>query len=410
MKKCLVVGIIFLFVGTSISSTIALDTKQPLPASRGNWLYVGGDGPGNYTRIQDAIDNASDNDNIYVFDDASPYIESLIIDRKINLMGENKTSTIVRQTDLTSDTITILSNNITLQGFTIENNQSIWSGRCSIYGKDIKNVVISNNILSNGEYGIYISNGVETSDNHLIFENQFINCDTGILFSQSNNNQILNNSFFVHLCSINIHDSRNELIYYNEFRDGYYGIILEGVKDSIVRNNTFLEIEWGMHLLFMYHRNIPNNIYIENNIMNHGGLGMKLEGTSMVYIFNNSISQNSIRPFYLMHASNTWISHNNLELNAKTNFLITQSYNVEVTQNNILEPRPIARYLDLVPTRNHVVFRGNYWNNSGRIKVIRGTIGIFVNEDDIWPIIIIIPTIKFDLMPAKEPFDIPGMS
>ena len=54
------VGIILLFVGTCIIPVPAQDTEKPsLPTSSGKWLYVGGDGPGNYTRIQDAVDNAS---------------------------------------------------------------------------------------------------------------------------------------------------------------------------------------------------------------------------------------------------------------------------------------------------------------------------------------------------------------
>ena len=35
-------------------------------SSRGNWLYVGGSGPGNYTRIQDAINASSDGDTVFV--------------------------------------------------------------------------------------------------------------------------------------------------------------------------------------------------------------------------------------------------------------------------------------------------------------------------------------------------------
>ena len=33
----------------------------------GKTLYVGGSGPGNYTKIQDAINNAIDGDTIYVY-------------------------------------------------------------------------------------------------------------------------------------------------------------------------------------------------------------------------------------------------------------------------------------------------------------------------------------------------------
>ena len=33
----------------------------------GNILYVGGSGPGNYTKIQDALDNATEGDTVYVY-------------------------------------------------------------------------------------------------------------------------------------------------------------------------------------------------------------------------------------------------------------------------------------------------------------------------------------------------------
>jgi len=49
------------------------DTR--LLTTTGSTLYVGGSGPNNYTSIQDAINDASDGDTIYVYDDSSPYHE-----------------------------------------------------------------------------------------------------------------------------------------------------------------------------------------------------------------------------------------------------------------------------------------------------------------------------------------------
>jgi len=64
-RKCLTVGIILLFVGTClIPVTVKNKEKPSLPISSGNWLYVGGSGPGNYSVIQDVIDNASDGDTV----------------------------------------------------------------------------------------------------------------------------------------------------------------------------------------------------------------------------------------------------------------------------------------------------------------------------------------------------------
>ena len=54
----------------------------------GNTLYVGGDGPGNFTRIYKAIDAASDGDTIFVFN--GTYNECFTVDKSVILMGEDK--------------------------------------------------------------------------------------------------------------------------------------------------------------------------------------------------------------------------------------------------------------------------------------------------------------------------------
>ena len=67
MKKLIVVGIIILVVGMRVSSTGINVEKTPIESCGGKTLYVGGSGPGNYTRIQDAINDSSDGDTVYVY-------------------------------------------------------------------------------------------------------------------------------------------------------------------------------------------------------------------------------------------------------------------------------------------------------------------------------------------------------
>jgi hypothetical protein len=95
-RKGLTVGLILLLIVTSVIQISAQDVeKSSQSTSRGSWLYVGGSGPGNYTRIQDAINDSKDGDTVFVFDDSSPYEEHLSIDQSITLQGENKTTTII---------------------------------------------------------------------------------------------------------------------------------------------------------------------------------------------------------------------------------------------------------------------------------------------------------------------------
>ncbi|HWR63419.1 MAG TPA: hypothetical protein VN365_03350, partial [Candidatus Thermoplasmatota archaeon] len=125
LGKYLVIGIILLFVGIGIIPAIAQNTEKPLPAPRGTWLYVGGSGPGNYTRIQDAIDNASDGDTVFVYDNSSPYYENLIVNKSINLKGENRTSTIIDGQG-SGDVVYILANYINISNFVIQHSGEDW--------------------------------------------------------------------------------------------------------------------------------------------------------------------------------------------------------------------------------------------------------------------------------------------
>ena len=63
MIKTLIIGVISLFIRMVINSSFAFNN----PVSIGNTLYVGGSGEGNYTKIQDAINNASDGDTVFVY-------------------------------------------------------------------------------------------------------------------------------------------------------------------------------------------------------------------------------------------------------------------------------------------------------------------------------------------------------
>ena len=112
-RKWLVVGIILFFIGTCIIPAIAQDTEKPLPTSRGSWLYVGGSGPGNYTRIQDAIDNTSDGDTVFVFN--GTYYENVIINKAINLIGENRNTTIIDGNE-SGNVIKLVANGIEVTG------------------------------------------------------------------------------------------------------------------------------------------------------------------------------------------------------------------------------------------------------------------------------------------------------
>jgi len=64
MRKEITIGVVFMLAIPVISTD---KTNPGYFNENGNTLYVGGSGPNNYTKIQDAIDNASNGDTVFVY-------------------------------------------------------------------------------------------------------------------------------------------------------------------------------------------------------------------------------------------------------------------------------------------------------------------------------------------------------
>ena len=202
----------------------------------GKTLYVGGSGPGNYSRIQDAIDNASDGDTVFVYN--GTYYENLIVDKSIILQGENKNNTVIDSTFI-DNIIDINSEYVNIKGFTIKNCKDGYSG--------IRIQSDSNNIEGN------------------IFTSNYI-C---ILFSgNSNNNTVFENLFIDNLDGISfIENSKNNLIKYCVFINNTGGIcFFNGHKNSEV---TFCSFKGNKHDIEVDYLTISNKIFY-NNFMGNG--------------------------------------------------------------------------------------------------------------------------------------------
>jgi len=100
----------------TISSTTKKDRSSMM--KDGHILYVGGSNPGNYSKIQDAIDNASQGDIVFVYDDSAPYYENIAINVPIHLIGENRNTTSIEGGN---HAVSIFVDGVTVSGFRISN-------------------------------------------------------------------------------------------------------------------------------------------------------------------------------------------------------------------------------------------------------------------------------------------------
>ena len=143
MRKWLTVGIILLFVGIAYAPVMAQTTEKSL-SSRGEWLYVGGNGPGNYTRIQYAIDDASDGDTIIVY--SGTYYEHVNVNKQLFLKGTKLDGQDIPL--IYNRVITIYNDSCSLENFSVQNHE-VQNG---------VHVLSDFNIIKNQNYNFKIPN------------------------------------------------------------------------------------------------------------------------------------------------------------------------------------------------------------------------------------------------------------
>jgi parallel beta-helix repeat protein len=239
-----IIAVVLLVLGTSFPSLAYSDEKKSSPISSGNILYVGGSGPGNYTKIQDAINASSNGDTVFVYDDSSPYYENLIINKSINLVGEDRNTTIINGEGLmviyvSTDFVNI--SRFTIYNATEDNCNGIYLEHCSMVsisdcdihsngGKGIglyysnQNVISHCRIFNNQYHGIFLVNSCWNTIDDC---NLSINYGGGVfLWVYSNNNTIkncllVNNGYGVKISRWQWDKSNNNSIYHNNFINNY---------------------------------------------------------------------------------------------------------------------------------------------------------------------------------------------
>jgi len=274
-SKTLVVGVLVLFIGMGINPTIAIDNekKSNISISSGNTLYVGGTGEGNYTRIQDAIDDASNGDTLYVYDDSSPYYENVFINKSMNLFGEDKDTTVIDGNKL-GNVVKIFRDWVNVSGFTIQNSNEDWFPNFAGINIRANYTTISNNIIKNNSIGIAIWRNYDNPRfNHYLHNNQILdnkilsNNVIGIWFSHCNfstiiNNIVLNNS----QCGIHTNFANYNIISGNHIENNKDGITIyqDSENNEIIRNNVTNSKHRGIFLIESTNNNISSNNFIKN--------------------------------------------------------------------------------------------------------------------------------------------------
>ena len=274
-------------------------------------MYVGGSGPGNYSKIQDALDNSSAGDTVFVYNDSSPYHECITIPRSIKLIGEDKFSTVIDGDDRLN-IITVKDWYVTITGFTVQknNNQNNrpWYGIYIV--NDYDEITISDTIISNIETGISVG-----SSYNQIIDNTFFNCGLYVPPNSYSNTVLgnkINDKSLVYL----------EKQYHKKIEDAGQVILID-CENIFVKNSHISNVYNGIILRNSDYCTINNNVLTHSNIY--------LLDSNKNEVENNTISFIKARTMYeetgirLSSSNENLILRNKINSNHGDGFKITKS-------------------------------------------------------------------------------------
>lgn len=232
-------------------------------ASFARLIKTGKDQP--YKNIQQAINAARAGDTVWV--EQGHYREkTIVVNKSIVLTGDHYP---VLDGEYKYEIVAVKANDVTIKGFKI-----IHSGVSSIEDLagikiyNTRNVIISENILTDAFFGIYVQAG-----SNCLIENNRLTASSQIE-QQSGN-------------GIHCWKSDSLRIIGNTIRGHRDGIYFEFVTNSVIwRNLSTNNIRYGLHFMFSHH-----DAYI-SNIFRNNGAGVSVMFTHGVKMFNNFFEDN----------------------------------------------------------------------------------------------------------------------
>ncbi len=270
--------------------TLKIGGYERVASALNNVLHVGGSGGGNYSKIRNAIENASNGDTIIVH--SGVYEEDLLIDKSITLMGDNAT--------IKTNGIIITASGVILERFSVEGykegcgiicygndivikdneiysfNKSIFveEERCIIEGNRIKgnecgiwlnatdDIEVNGNVIKDNWYGVW----GEYASNISIFSNNFSYNAWYALWMEGNNGIIEENNFSKNWYCIYFYNSNSFTINRNLIRANMHGPqFVNSIKNSIEGNTIERNEHYGIYFGWRSKENVvTKNNFIEN--------------------------------------------------------------------------------------------------------------------------------------------------
>ena len=307
--------------------------------------------------IKEAINNCSKGDSIFVY--GGVYKEgNIIINKPLSLFGIDYP---VLDGQKKYEVLSIKANNVLVTGIKVQKSGMATlddPGGIKVY--DSKCVTITNNILDDNFFGIYLQ-----YSKHCIIKNNKLTAyaveeqqiGNGIHCWKSDSLQIIENNVTGHRDGIYFEFVTNSIIWKNNsVKNIRYGLHFMFSNNDAYISNTFKNNGAGVAVMFTHKVKMVNNVFEEN--WGDAAYGLMLKEISDSYIYGNQFKKNTTG-IYMEGTNRIKVEKNNLQANGWGMKIQASCMDNEITHNNF-----VNNTFD-ISTNGSVVlnnFDNNYWD------------------------------------------------
>src|SRR5665213_114571 len=286
--------------------------------------------------LKQAITIANNGDTIIVKKGVYTSLNT-IVNKPLTILGQDKP---VLDARFLEEVVTITSDHVKFDGFVIQNTKTgSMRDYAGIRLSNVQFVTVSNNILVNNFFGIYLSNckHIDVLHNHITGSNNIENSGNGIHLWKCWEILIKSN-------------------YVTKHRDGIY---FEFAKKSIIEDNfSEKNIRYGLHFMFS-----DDDTY-RNNTFKNNGSGVSVRYTRRIKMLNNTFIENwgsTIYGVLLKEITDARIEGNHFIRNT-TAIYMENSDRVTVLNNDFISNGWAIRVL--ASCDNNQITKNNFKGNS----------------------------------------------
>jgi thermitase len=290
--------------------------------------------------IQDAIDSAYPGDTVQVA--AGTFDEHLTINKSLSLIGGVDGTTII-DGDGTGTVVHIIADNVTLNGFTVQNGENGICLECCD-----GNIIVNNRILNSVEgvvllhsgYNVLRSNFIAGNRQNLCLDGDFTNyvpsqfmqdvdssntVDGKPIYYWINqrDKQVPTDAGFVAVVS-----STNVTVENLDVSKNGQGILFAYTNSSTVKNIRSSQNNWGILLV-----GSSENIIQASTIINND-CGIELQDSSDNIITEN-IAQNNVDAIKLMYSTSNIVDKNTINSNYDHGISLEYSFRNSISSNTV---------------------------------------------------------------------------